>query len=1218
MNKSKAADHHTEERQRDQEIVAHTRNTARFFIENRHIAWVALVATFAWGAYGYSKMAKAKDPAVDVRIALASCTWPGAEAEKVEQQVTRKMEQKLAENARIEKIESISRTGVAIVYVTLREDVVDRPKEWDNIQGRLDSIHDLPPGAGPVQFQRDFGDTATLMLTVASPLVNDVELQLRAAAVSKAIGEVRAGARDVPGHHRATIVIGFPADIASDLVRRVGASLVHDFDTLPGTSDARWLEKPGFIGIDVATTLDDALLTARLTSLATTQLRISDLHPDVWLPAVVRDPKDARERLFAVAGNRYSHRQLDLMTEQIQRHLRRMPLVSKVTRTGVLPEQIHLYYSQARLASYGLSASSLAAAISGRNISTPGGMIEVDGKNVSIAVSGEFSDDHEIGDVIVASSTSDAPVYLRDLVDISRDYESPARFLNYLTTRDATGRFVRSRAITIAVNMRRGEQIADFATQLDAELASCKRVLPEDLILRRTSDQPLQVRENVGLFMRSLYEAMILVILVAFVGFWEWRTALVLALCIPLTLAMTFGLMQAFGVDIQQISIGSLIIALGLLIDDPVVASDAIKNSLGAGWTARIAAWLGPTKLATAILFATITNIAAYLPFLTIPGDVGLFIHSLPVVLTLSLIASRIVSMTFVPLLGASILRAPEHLPPSSEERRSRGFGKVYYRVIGWAINRRLVVFAASVAMLVAGGMYAGRIKSAFFPKDLSYLSYIDIWLPEDASLGATREKAVEVGQQIQAGVAEWSRMHGKPDSVLASITEFDGGGGPRFWNSVSPELRQLNYAQLLLQVRDKQDTRFLVPYLQARVAKTIAGARVDVRELESGKPIGIPVAVRISGEDISTLRELAERAKAILRATRGASRVRDDWGADTFAVKLQIDPDRANLANVTNLDVAQSSAGATAGFAVGRLREGNREVALVLRLRPEERAQLGEIGNLYIGGQSGQKVPIGQVSRTAYSLQTEKIRRRNQFRTITISAFPAAGLLPSEVLKAAMPKLEELRAAIPGDYRFEIGGEAEEQAKSSKSMSVVFGLLFLAIYLALVLQFRNAVKPLVVFVALPYGAVAAVVALAVMGAPLSFMALLGIISLMGVIVSHVIVLFDCIEDLHERGAPLREALLDASLLRLRPVVVTVAATVLGLVPLAVHGGPLWQPLCYAQIGGLTFATVVTLVLVPVLYTIMIRDLKLINWDQPILPDPPLTAVGSRHELKPQ
>jgi multidrug efflux pump subunit AcrB len=1195
-------DHLEQERARDQAMVMHTRNTARFFTENRHIAWVALAATIAWGAYGYATMPKAKDPTIEVRIAVASCPWPGAEAEKIEQLVTRKMEQKLAENPNVEKIESISRTSVAIVYVTLKEDVVDRAKEWDNIQGRLDSIRDLPQGAGPIQFQRDFGDTATLMLTVASPQISAIELELRAAAVRRAISAVRSGTRDAAA--RATLVISFPSDINTGAMRRVSDRALRYFNALPGTRDARLIENPGFIGIDVETSLDDATLATRLSEFADSELRVSELHPDVWMPTVVRDAKDTLARLTAVAGNRYSHHQLDRVTDQIQRYLQRVPIVSKVTRTGVLPEQIHLEYSQERLASYGLQSSLLGAAIGARNVTASGGVIEVDGKNVSIDPSGEFVNEQQIGDVVVATSGAGALVYLRDLVDIQRDYQSPARFLNYLVARDASGTFVRSRAITLAVNMRRGAQIADFATQVNAELANVQRLLPDDLILRRTSDQPLQVEENVGLFMNSLYEAIALVVLVALIGFWEWRTALLLALCIPITLAMTFGMMQAFGVDIQQISIASLIIALGLLIDDPVVASDAIKNSLGAGWKGRIAAWLGPTKLATAIMFATITNIAAYLPFLTLPGDVGTFIHSLPVVLTLSLVASRLVSMTFVPLLGSWILRAPRRPPPSPEQRRSHGFGKWYYRVVGWAIDHRLLVFGLSIALLAGAGVYARRVKSAFFPKDLSYLSYVDIWLPEDATLGATRQKALEVGQEIEKGVAEWSRHHGKSASVLESITEFDGAGGPRFWFSVSPELPQLNYAQLVVQVNDKEDTRYLVPYLQARVSRTIAGARVDVRELETGKPVGIPVSIRISGEDIPKLRAFAEQAKGILRTVPGAVRVRDDWGADTFAVKLEVDPDRANLANVSNLDVARSSAAAMTGVLVGKLRDGDRELAIISRLRPEERAQISEIENLYINAQNSiQKVPLGQVSRINYSLQTEKIRRRNQFRTITVSAFPAAGLLPSQVMKAAMPKLEAFRAGLPVDYRFEIGGEAEEQIKSFKSMAVVFGLLIVAIYLALVLQFRNAVKPLVVFAALPYGAAAAVVGLVAMDAPLSFMAMLGIISLMGVIVSHVIVLFDFIEEMHERGAPMREALLDAGLMRLRPVLITVVATVLGLVPLALHGGPLWQPLCYAQIGGLTFATFVTLLLVPVLYTIVIKDLKLIDWEKPAAPE---------------
>ncbi len=1190
--------HEEKEHARDLQTVATVHNTARYFTENVHVAWVALVLTMAWGVFAYAKMPKAKDPIVEVRIAVASCTWPGAEAEKIEQLVTRKIEQKLAENPNIEKLESISRTSVSIIYVTLKESVSDRAKEWSDVQGRLDSIHDLPEGAGPIQFQKDFGDTATLMLTVASPKVGDIELELRAKAVLAAVSEVRGGV--APGN-RATLVVNFPPEINVKVMERLGDEARRYLDATPGIRDTRYFQRPGFLGLDVATDLPDEVLRLGLRRFAAERLRLSEFHPDIWLPAVVRGPKDVRARLAEVAADRYSYHELDLFTDTIQRYLQTVPIVSKVARSGVLPEQIYLDYSQERLASYGIEPGRLTGIIGARNITAPGGVLEVGGKNVSIDPSGEFSVPGQIGDVAVTLSAAGSPVYLRDLVEISREYQSPPRFLNFLSVRGPDGAFRTSRAITLAVNMREGDQIGAFAEQVDRQLEVVRRLLPEDLILRRTSDQPLQVEENVDLFMKSLYEAIFLVVIVALVGFWEWRTALLLALAIPITLAMTFGLMQLFGIDIQQISIASLIIALGLLVDDPVVASDAIKHSLGAGFPPRVAAWLGPTKLATAIMFATVTNIAAYLPFLTLTGDVGQFIFSLPIVLSLSLVSSRIVSMTFIPLLGSVLLRAPEKREPTSAERRARGFGKVYCQVVGWAVDHRILAFALSVGLLAVGGVVSAGVKQAFFPKDLSYLSYVDVWLPEDAPLSATRERVDEARAIIVAACDEWAAAHpehGKPRRVLESLTEFLGGGAPRFWFSVSPELQQLNYAQLIIQVHHKEDTAPLVPFLQERLSKAIAGARIDVRQLETGKPVGIPVSIRIAGENVEELRQLAERTKAIFRATPGAERVRDDWGSDTFSVRLQVDPDRANLAGVTNLDVAHSSAGAMNGFVVGQLREDDRRINIVARLRGDERARLSDVENLYVTSLSGsQKVPLGQVSRLAYSFQTEKVRRRNQFRTITVSCFPARGLLSSEVLAAARPKLDALHAELPPGYTLAIGGEQEEQEESAGQMAIVAVLLLLAIYVALVVQFKNAVKPLIVFAALPYGAVAAMVSLAVTGAPLGFMAMLGIISLMGVIVSHVIVLFDFIEEMHERGESMRDALLDAGLMRLRPVLITVVATVLGLIPLALHGGPLWEPLCYVQIGGLSFATVVTLILVPVLYTIFVTDLKWIRWD---------------------
>ena len=370
------------------------------------------------------------------------------------------------------------------------------------------------------------------------------------------------------------------------------------------------------------------------------------------------------------------------------------------------------------------------------------------------------------------------------------------------------------------------------------------------------------------------------------------------------------------------------------------------------------------------------------------------------------------------------------------------------------------------------------------------------------------------------------------------------------------------------------------------------------MRQLETGKPIGIPVSLRLSGTDINVLRKLSVELQHIIFEQPNSARVRDNWGEPSMQVRLKVDPDRANLSGVTNLDVALSSAAGMSGLPVSTYRELDKQIPIVVRQRMEERAALTDVQSMYVYSLSStQRVPLSQLSKVTTEMSLPKIARRNQFRTVTISGFPIPGRLPSEVLLPAMDKINDFQKRLPPGYFLEFGGEYEEQVKGFKEMSIVMLISVVLIYIALVLQFRNAIKPLLVFAAIPYGMAGAIVALAIMGTPFGFMAFLGVASLVGVIVSHVIVLFDFIEEAHERGEPLREALLDAGIVRLRPVMITVGATVLGLVPLAMHGGPLWEPLCYAQIGGLSVATFVTLILVPVLYSIFVLDLKLIKWE---------------------
>jgi multidrug efflux pump subunit AcrB len=1201
----------------DQERIEQTRNVPRFFVEHPQVSWVLLVGVLIWGWFGYKSMPQRKDPNIPVRVAVASCPWPGATAQQVEQLITRPIEDTAAQNKWIHAgtpadygVRSISLPGYAYVYIQLVDNVDDLKRQFSDINLKLNALNSqLPQGAGPITFQSDFGDTAALMLTVASPKADSVEINLRSQSIQAAIRSARAIKKTAPQAKPVAVIYPFPESISPR--GAAGAAVLFETQAIRAgvLSNTTLIQGTGFIGFDGTSNQDDASIQAFIEHFFANQLQRSELHPDAWEPIIVHDPAETGEKLAQTAGDKYSYAELDDFSDLMARTMQGAPETSKVERRGVQQQTIYLEFSQDRLAAYGLQASDLNKLIQARNIIAPGGVFETGQRQITLNPSGQFESANAIGDIVVTTTTAGAPVYLRDLVDISRGYRSPANYLNYYTWQDAEGHWRRSRAVTIAIYMRDQNQIARFGQSVDGKLAQLHRILPSDLITAHTSDQPLQVKENIHLFLRALNEAIILVVIVSLIGFWEWRLALIMALAIPITLAMTFGVVYMLGIDLQQVSVATLIIALGLLVDVPVVSGDGIKRGLAAGLPRSVAAWLGPTKLAAAIFFATITNVIAYLPFLLLTGNTGQFLRSLPIVMTASLLCALVVAMTFIPLLGYYIQRPPRKKELSIEEKRERGFYGFYNRLVGRAIAHRWSVLFGSLVFLVIGGFSASHLKQQFFPEDVQYWFYLDVWLPNDVPLTATNDaalKAEEVVRQVLADAGERSPKD-KNKQNLTSITSFIGGGGPRFWFSISPEAQQTNYAQVIVQVSDKELTPKIIGPLQSALSRQVPGAWITVRQLQTN-PVETPVEILISGQadtdvkdeatDIQTLRGIAAQAMDVLREFPGIAVMRDDWSPDSPQVKIQIDPDRANVVGITNADVANSTAAAISGGSVGVLKEGNKSIPIVARLRGQERAQLGQIENLYVySSQQNTRVPLLSVATVSNILETGRIRRREHFRTISVLCFPAPGVLASEVLGPAQAKLNDLQKNLPPGYQLEIGGEQAKQVDGFLNLAAVLLISLVGIYLALLIQFNNAVKPLLVFAAAPYGAIGALIALTIMHTPFGFMAFLGVASLIGVIVSHVIVLFDFIEEMHEKGEPLERALPDAGIERIRPVLITVSATILALFPLALEGGPLWKPLCYAQIGGLAVATFITLLLVPVFYSIFVLDLKWIKWE---------------------
>ena len=824
--------------------ISNRRNVPRFFVEHPHISWMLLLGVLIWGWFGYTSMPQRKDPDIPVRLGVAACPWPGATAQQVEQYITRRIEDVAAENKTIHPgtdadygIKSISLPGYSFVTIQLDEGITDTKRQFSDINLKLNALNSqLPQGAGPISFQSDFGDTAALMLTVASPKADDIEIAARANSVEAAIRKVR----DAKHQNRrdqlvtVTVVNSFPQSISAREVLDSAYLFQEEAQRAGIIRDSQIIQGSGFIGVDGVSGADDSSIQAFIQRFISERLKRSELHPDSWDPAIIRDPKETRTKLASVAGDKYSYAELDNFSDLIGRTLQGAPEVSKVERRGVLSQTIYLDYSQDRLAAYGLRPADLSKVLSARNIIAPGGSVETGERRITLIPSGQFDTAKSIGDVAVSATSEGTPVYLRDLVQISRGYQAPAQYLNYYTWRDPSGHWQRSRAITLAVYMRDRKQIARFGQSVNLKLSELRQILPADLILAHTSDQPLQVKENINLFMRALLEAIILVVLVSLIGFWEWRLALIMALAIPITLAMTFGIAYMLGIDLQQVSIASLIIALGLLVDVPVVSGDGIKRHLAEGFRRSIACWLGPTKLATAIFYATITNVIAYLPFLMLTGNTGEFLKSLPVVMTVSLLCAYFVAMTFVPFLGYYILRPATKREPTIEEMRQRGFYGFYNRLVGKAIKHRWAVLGASLVFLIGGGLFGSRLKTQFFPEDVQYWFYLDIWLPNDTPLSVTNDAAVQAERVVRQVIDNSPDATTKENRghLLKSLTTFAGGGGPRFWFSVSPEMPQTNYAQMIVEITDKEASPKLARPIQDALDKEVPGAWVTVRQL--------------------------------------------------------------------------------------------------------------------------------------------------------------------------------------------------------------------------------------------------------------------------------------------------------------------------------------------------------------------------------------------------
>jgi len=1169
---------------------------AQYFVEKRGVAWLCLVALLAWGWIAYHALPQQEDPTIPQRTALVVTQFPGATADKVEDLVTQPLEKKIAELAMIDTLRSESRHGTSVITVQLQPQTGPKmDQDWDKLRAKLGEVR-LPDGTGRPFLNTDFGNTITLLYALASEPITEGEVLARAELVRAAIAEARAGQ---PAAGRAAIAVFYPAAVSREFRTPQAQRFIAGLEHRGLGRDAHVVHRGGLLVVEFASTADRAALDAyRADFIREAAGTEGEPHPDFHLPFFVLGDEDPAPHLRALALPRHDYRTLEKTAEDLEDELRQIASVGRTGRVAIVPEQIYLDYSSAKLSALGISRSQVNNAVAARNAVIPGGTFRTEGLNLPVQVTGEFKSEDELLDTVVASAADGTPVYLRDLVRVQRGYENPLGFhFNFFSRLKPGGAdspntpspLVRQRAVGLSIEMRDGAHIGKFYEEVKALMAKYQDRLPDGLHIQTLSNQPASVDERIELFIHSFAEAVIIVVVVALL-LMDWRSAVVVAAAIPLTVAFTFGGMQLLGIPLHQISIAGLIIALGVLVDDPVVAADGINREIAHGQPRGIAAWLGPVKLARPIMYGTVINIAAFLPLVLLPGDKGAFIYALPVVVTLALIGSRLVSMTFTPLLGYLVLRGQKGLEEGAEVRGFFLFRWVdktilwmlprYQRVLERGLNRPWRTLVLVYGLLVLSFGLTPFFGKQFFPPAERNQFIIDLELPKNSSPAQMRDTA----NRVAALVAQ----HPQVDNFGV----FYGGTAPRFYYNISPKEPAAYLAQFVVNTHDMHDVIPLLAKLRAEIDTQVPGARILARQLEQGPPLDYPIQLEIAGPDLDVLRSLADQYADVLRR-HGGYKAHDDLGLRLPTLRLDIDQDRANTLGVDNQRVGSLAAVAFGASRITELREGDHLVPVNLRLRPDEITEADRIRALYVESSRGGLIPVESFAKLRVEPAYATIPHVSQLRTVTVKSMSPVGVLPASILAAAQADLKKI--VLPPGYEARFAGEEKELQKTRKEMSVVFGISLAAIFLAIVLQFGSVAKSLVVMATVPLGMIGAFAGIVLFHTNMGFMAFLAIVSLAGVIVSHIIVLSDFIEEARAEGMPLRQALVHAGLVRLRPVIVTVLSTVCGLIPLAEKGGELWRPLTAVHIVGLLCATVLTLVVLPVIYLVFAEKLKWIR-----------------------
>jgi multidrug efflux pump len=1012
------------------------------------------------------------------------------------------------------------------------------------------------------------------------PLVLFVIILLGAAGVYSYLNLGRA---EDPSFTIKTMIVhvGWPGATAAELQAQAVDKVEKKLQELPHLDRIESYSQPG--GSFIRVTLSDKTPPAKVKDLwYQVRKKVSDIRnelpPGVTGPDFNDEYGDVYSALYMLTAQDLSLAELKTRAEDIRQRLLRVPDVNKVDIIGERPQKIFIEFSHAKLATLGLTPQQIFDSVARQNAVVSGGSVDTSADRINLRVTGAFSGVAAIAAVPVQA---DGQVFrLGDIATIKRGYEDPPSFIVRQGGKPALG---------VGVSMQDGANIITLGRNLKDTMKAVVSELPVGIEITQIADQPHIVNESVSEFVETFAEALVIVRVVSFLAL-GWRTGVVVALSVPLVLAIVLLVMYATGLDLHRITLGALIIALGLLVDDAIIAIEMMVVKMEQGWDRARAATFAWTSTAFPMLTGTLVTAAGFLPVGFAKSSAGEYAGGIFWIVGLALIASWIVAVLFTPYLGLKLL--PNLAKLGAHENPDAIYDTRVYRalrrVIGWCLRWRKTVVALTVLLFVGSVAAFGLVQQQFFPTSTRSELFFEMRLPEGTAIGVT-DAIAKRAERLLAG-----------DPDIVTYTSYVGQGSPRFWLGLNPVLPNPNFAQIVIVTKDLAARERVKARLERAIADgALPEARARVDRFLFGPPVGFPVQFRVVGPDPMKVRAIAEEVRQVMAANAKIVDPHLDWSEQVKSIRLEVDQDRARALGLTPQDVAQTLQTLLSGYTITQYREGIEHIDVVARAVASERLELNRLPALTITSRNGVAVPLSQVAQLNYEYEEPILWRRNRDMVLTVRGDIVDHVQAPDVSKAVEPKLQSIKDALPYGYRIETGGSIEESVKANSALVAVFPVMAVAMLAILMIQLQSFSRLALVFATAPLGLIGATGALLISNRPFGFVALLGLIALAGMIMRNTVILVDQIDRDIAAGHGRHRAIIDATVRRARPVILTALAAILGMIPLA--GSIFWGPMAITIMGGLLVATALTLLVVPALYAFWFRVRSDESADAPVI-----------------